>query len=205
MLFSLFCHSYYLNTRFGVDFNQILDKKLEIDNNQNEQMNRASITNKFKIVSANPTEIHINGGDEVELVISHPKSKEVYCKVGLKVFKGLNIDNTTMVCKLPLLSRHVFEDQDSLNISLSFDQIHWCMPYSLRLIQPHNQLSFLAILSYLIFLFVLGISLKMIIFDAKQPRRRKPPKKKDYSAEFPRIENDDNKIPYRKVLNDSFL
>ena len=160
MLLYLFIIFTLISSRFIAQQNQksehkfqtLLNKKITFIKEEEEEDKTpnhisASTTNKFHILSAFTSEVHINGGDEVEIQIDKPKSKEVFCKIGLKVFKGLNKDDKTMICLLPQYSRQIIDGQDKIFISLSFDKIHWCEPYPLKIIQEGNYFSILALLA----------------------------------------------------------
>lgn len=196
----------------------LLNKKVIFQKEEDEtteapiKRNLASTTDKFHILSVSPSDVHINGGDEVEILIDNPKHKEVYCKIGLKVFRGLNKDNKTMICLLPQLSRQISEGQNKVYISLSFDKIHWCESYPLNILQEENSYSILAILSIFSFIVVALSSIKMIFCDPMKKKdpfgRRKLPKKnpKAFSKEKRLDDNEDDPFIFnRKVLGSSFL
>ena len=215
LIFSLVC-SRLINQYSHVpeqEFKTLLNKDLDFQKEEEQPVKRnlASTTNKFHILSVTPSEIHIDGGDEVEIQIDNPKSKEVYCKIGLEVTRGLNKDNKTMVCLLPQIGRQIFEGKNTVSISLSFDKIHWCEPYSLTIIQEDNSFPILGFLSF-VFGIVLIASIKLLCFDTIQNknkyRRRKPPKKmpESFNKEKRSEVNDDDPFVFnRKILGSSFL
>lgn len=182
------------------------------DENQTNKRISASITDKFHILSVNPSDIHINGGDEVEIQIDTPKAKEVYCKVGLKVIRGLNKNNKTMICLLPQLDRQVFDGKNTIFISLSFDKIHWCEPYSLNIIPEESSFSILSFLAFVSFGIVILTCIKMLLLDPIKKKnifgRRKPPRKKLEAFSKDRksdVVEDDPFVFNRKILGSSFL
>ena len=216
LFFFVICSKFLIKNNFDSQntFSSLLDKKVvfqkDDDDDHHNKRNLASTTNKFHNLSINPSHIHINGGDEVEIQIDTPKSKEVYCKVGLNVKRGLNKDNKTMVCLLPQLNRQIFVGKNTIDISLSFDRIHWCEPYPLVIIPEDNSFSILGFLSFLAFGIVIIASIKMLFFDSMKInfRRRKPPRKKPDAfnrGKRSEVADDDPFVFNRKILGSSFL